>query len=133
MVIPFEVIDAVIVRLEGIRASEADLMARVAAGLGVPDWVEGAAPGRPCRGGMTPPTCFRRYRRRGPGSVSPDQPTLEGLWRKPVEFQSGTDYVPLLVGANRRAAGAPSGVCCAATAAAAHGLCCPSAAGCSSA
>jgi len=40
VVIPFDAVDAVIARLEGIRASEADLMARVAAGLGVPDWVE---------------------------------------------------------------------------------------------
>ena len=37
---------------------------------------------------------------------SPYQPTPEGLRRKPVEFQFGTDYVPLLVGANRRAAAA---------------------------
>ena len=37
---------------------------------------------------------------------SPYQPTPEGLRRKPVEFQFGTDYVPLLVAANRRAASA---------------------------
>src|SRR4051812_18578801 len=37
---------------------------------------------------------------------SPYQPTPEGLRRKPVEFQFGTDYVPLLVWANRRAAAA---------------------------
>src|SRR4051794_26697646 len=37
---------------------------------------------------------------------SPYQPTPEGLRRKPVEFQFGIDYVPLLVGANRRAAAA---------------------------
>src|SRR3954471_8962486 len=40
---------------------------------------------------------------------SPYQPTPEGLRRKPVEFQFGTDYVPLLVGANRRAAAGRGG------------------------
>src|SRR3954449_12045730 len=37
---------------------------------------------------------------------SPYQPTPEGLRRKPVEFQFGAAWVPLLVGANRRAAAA---------------------------
>ena len=46
--------------------------------------------------------CVDRAATRG----SPYQPTPEGLRRKPVEFQFGTDYVPLLVGANRRAAAA---------------------------
>ena len=40
VVIPYDLIDAVISSLEGIRAAEAALLARVAAGLGVPDWVE---------------------------------------------------------------------------------------------
>ena len=39
-VVPFAKIDEVIVGLEGIRAAEAALLARVAAGLGVPEWVE---------------------------------------------------------------------------------------------
>ena len=39
-VVPFARIDEVIVRLEGVRAAEAALLARVAAGLGVPEWVE---------------------------------------------------------------------------------------------
>ena len=37
---------------------------------------------------------------------SPYQPTPDGLRRKPVEFQFGTEYVPLFVAANRRAAAA---------------------------
>jgi 4-hydroxy-4-methyl-2-oxoglutarate aldolase len=40
VVIPYDLIDAVISSLEGIRAAEAALLARVAAGLGVPEWVE---------------------------------------------------------------------------------------------
>jgi 4-hydroxy-4-methyl-2-oxoglutarate aldolase len=40
VIVPFDKIDAVITALEGIRAGEAALLARVAAGLGVPEWVE---------------------------------------------------------------------------------------------
>jgi 4-hydroxy-4-methyl-2-oxoglutarate aldolase len=39
VVIPFEKIDIVIARLEKVRAAEAAMVARVADGLGVPDWV----------------------------------------------------------------------------------------------
>jgi 4-hydroxy-4-methyl-2-oxoglutarate aldolase len=39
VVIPFEKIDVVIARLEKVRAAEAAMVARVADGLGVPDWV----------------------------------------------------------------------------------------------
>jgi 4-hydroxy-4-methyl-2-oxoglutarate aldolase len=39
-IVPFEEIDEVIARLERIRAAEAAMVARVAAGLGVPEWVE---------------------------------------------------------------------------------------------
>lgn len=40
VVIPFEKIDVVIARLEKVRAAEAAMVARVAEGLGVPDWVQ---------------------------------------------------------------------------------------------
>lgn len=40
VIVPFEEIDRVIGALEGIRAVEAGLVARVSAGLGVPEWVE---------------------------------------------------------------------------------------------
>jgi len=40
VIVPFDKIDAVIAALDGIRAAEAELLARVAAGLGVPEWVE---------------------------------------------------------------------------------------------
>ena len=40
VVVPFDKIDAVIAAVEGIRSAEAALLARVAAGLGVPEWVE---------------------------------------------------------------------------------------------
>ena len=40
VVVPFEEIDRVIAELDGIRAAEASLSARVATGLGVPEWVE---------------------------------------------------------------------------------------------
>jgi 4-hydroxy-4-methyl-2-oxoglutarate aldolase len=39
VVVPYERLNAVIDRLTAIRASEAALVARVKAGLGVPDWV----------------------------------------------------------------------------------------------
>ena len=40
VVIPYARLDAVIHRLTAIRAAEAALVARVNAGLGVPDWVD---------------------------------------------------------------------------------------------
>lgn len=40
VVIPFAMIHAVIARLEKVRAAEAAMVARVAAGLGVPEWVQ---------------------------------------------------------------------------------------------
>ena len=40
VVVPFAKIDEVTVGLESIRAAEAALLARVAAGLGIPEWVE---------------------------------------------------------------------------------------------
>ncbi|MDB5590623.1 RraA family protein [Enterovirga sp.] len=39
-VVPFEEIDNVIAALDGIRTAEAALVARVAGGLGIPEWVE---------------------------------------------------------------------------------------------
>jgi 4-hydroxy-4-methyl-2-oxoglutarate aldolase len=40
VVVPFDEIDRVIAELDGIRAAEASLLARVSGGLGVPEWVE---------------------------------------------------------------------------------------------